>query len=293
MDHATPGSGEPPRLTAVDDADGNTTRYAYDTDGRVTQVTTAMGHIARFTYDASSRVTGVTQVTDLPTGQEATTLYAYSAAHAYAGTNTVTDPRGNATTYTVQDDGKVDRVTDAQGHKRDTTWDANNNIATAVDALGTGTTPGNTNTYGWDSSGNLTSAQLPTGATASLTGYQTYAGAQLPAGLTDPNGNKTSYSYDTSGNTLGVSDATTGGTGAQLTYTYNPASATCGGFKGQRCTSKDANLNTTSYTYNATGDLTDVDAPAPLGDTVYTYDNLGRTSTAKDGRNITTTYTYD
>ncbi|MYV99050.1 RHS repeat domain-containing protein, partial [Streptomyces sp. SID3343] len=96
-----------------------------------------------------------------------------------------------------------------------------------------------------------------------------------------------------SGNTLGVSDATTGGTGAQLTHTYNPTSPTCGGFKGQRCTSKDANNNVTSFTYNATGDLTKVDAPAPLGDTVYTYDALGRPATVKDGRNITTTYTYD
>ncbi|MYV97275.1 RHS repeat protein, partial [Streptomyces sp. SID3343] len=277
----------------VDDVNGETVRYAYDNDERVTQITTAMGHITRFTYDTSSRVTSVTQITDLPTGQEAVTLYAYSAAHGVAGTTTVTDPRLNATVFAVQADGHVDRVTDAQGHKRDTTYDINGNVQTAVDAMGTGSNPGNVTTYGWDAAGNLTSTQMPTGATASLTGYQTYAGAQLPASLTDPNGDKTSYSYDTSGNTLGVSDATTGGSGAQLTYTYNPASPTCGGFKGQRCTSKDANLNTTDFTYNTTGDLTNVAAPAPLGDTVYTYDNLGRTSTAKDGRNITTTYTYD
>jgi len=135
---------------------------------------------------------------------------------------------------------------------------------------------------------------MPTGATASLTGYQTYAGAQLPASLTDPNGSKTSYSYDTAGNTLGVSDTTpTGGTGTRLTNTYNPTAPTCGGFKGQRCTSKDANNNVTSFTYNTKGDLTKVDAPAPLGDTTYTYDALGRPATVTDGGGVVTTYTYD
>ncbi|BFO18469.1 hypothetical protein SHKM778_48570 [Streptomyces sp. KM77-8] len=33
--------------------------------------------------------------------------------------------------------------------------------------------------------------------------------------------------------------------------------------------------------------------PAPLGETTYTYDALGRVKTVKDGRNITTGYVYD
>ncbi|MYV98810.1 RHS repeat protein, partial [Streptomyces sp. SID3343] len=126
----------------VDDVNGETVRYAYDNDERVTQITTAMGHLTRFTYDASSRATSVTQVTDLPTNREAVTLYAYSAAHGVAGDPTVTDPRLNATTFAVQADGHVDRATDAQGHKRDTTYDIDGNLQTAVDAMGTGSNPG-------------------------------------------------------------------------------------------------------------------------------------------------------
>jgi len=129
---SVPGTWSPTlHLTAVEDVDGDTTSYDYDADDRVTRITTGTGHVTRFTYDADDRVTSVTQVTDLPTGQEAATLYAYSAGWYEPGTNTITDPRGNATVLTVQADGKVDRVTDAQGHKRDTTYDANNNVQTA------------------------------------------------------------------------------------------------------------------------------------------------------------------
>ncbi|MFF7199645.1 hypothetical protein [Streptomyces sp. NPDC008141] len=41
-------------------------------------------------------------------------------------------------------------------------------------------------TYGWDGRINPTSAKLPTGATSSLTGYQTESGPDLPGSMTAP-----------------------------------------------------------------------------------------------------------
>ncbi|PBO26410.1 hypothetical protein, partial [Streptomyces albidoflavus] len=55
----------------------------------------------------------------------------------------------------------------------------------------TGTTPANPTTAGCDPRNNPTASTLPTGATASLTGYQTISGADLPGTLTTADGEKT------------------------------------------------------------------------------------------------------
>nr|WP_272919941.1 RHS repeat-associated core domain-containing protein [Streptomyces sp. SID4948] len=183
------------------------------------------------------------------------------------------------------------------GHSRSSSFNANHDQLTAVNALGTGTAASNTTTYVYDSSDNLTSAQLPTGATASTGVYTQHAGAYLPPSLKDPSGHQTNFTYDTAGNLTQSQDtsAGTGTTGAKLTYTYQGDSgvADCGGFPGQRCTSTDADNNTTHYAYDTAGNLITATPPAPLGATTYTYDSAGRQHTVTDGRGITTTYTYD
>src|SRR5205823_1620236 len=63
---------------------------------------------------------------------------------------------------------------------------------------------------------------------------------------TDPNGNVTSYSLDSSGNPLTVTDPL----GRQTVNTYNAFN--------QLLTTKDPNLVTTTNTYNGNGNLTGV-----------------------------------
>jgi YD repeat-containing protein len=46
----------------------------------------------------------------------------------------------------------------------------------------------------------------------------------------------------------------------------------------------------TSFTYDAKGNLSKVTPPAPLGTTTYTYDAQGRPETVTDGRGIKTVY---
>ncbi|MBY8881601.1 RHS repeat-associated core domain-containing protein [Actinacidiphila acidipaludis] len=271
------------------DTAGKRTVYDYDSDGRVIKVTTPEGRETTFTYDDGNSITSFTRVTDNVTGAGQTTLINYGDADPYP--TTITDPLQHATSYVTDDDGAVTKVTDALGHTRSHSYDANHNETTAVDAMGTGSTAGNTTTYGWTNN-NLTSAAMPMGATATLAGYASHGGAQLPGSLTDPQGSTTAYSYDSAGNLLQVKDTTSGGTGANWTYTYQGGSTDCGGFTGQRCTATDPNGNTTHFAYN-TGDLVTMTPPAPLGKTTYTYDSRDRIHTATDGRNITTTYTYD
>lgn len=259
----------------VTDVTGGTTAYAYDTSGRISQVTTPEGRVTKFGYDSQSRITSMQRVA--PTGTD-TWTYSYSATtRATAGTTTVTDPNAHKTVYTADGTGQVTKVVDALSHTRSSGYDANHNQLTAVNALGTGSQ--NTTTFGWDSSDNLTSAKLPTGATTALGAYSTHSGANLPSSLTTPSGKKTSYSYDTSGNLMSSQDTTSGvSDGAKLTYTYegDDGVADCGGFDGQRCTSTDAGGNKTSYSYDGQGNLTKSTPPSPLGATSYTYDNLGR-----------------
>ena len=274
-------------LVKTVDTDGEATVLGHDADGRITKVTTPEGREVAFTYDAQDRVTSLTR--GGPGGQ--TWTYTYSAESPSAeGTTTVTDPDGHKTVYRHNGDGEVTKVTDPLNHSRSRSYDAHN-VVSATDAMGTGTTPGNTTVYGWDSRNNPTSVKLPTGATASLTGYQTIAGADLPGTLTTPDGHSTGYTYDTKGNTLSV--AVTGTDGGTRTYTYNDSTPDCGGFEGQRCTAKDERGKTTQFTYDAKGNLAKAAPPAPMGATTYRYDDLGRPVEVTDGRGRTLTYTYD
>ncbi|MQS09315.1 hypothetical protein FNX48_019670 [Streptomyces sp. IF17] len=279
-------------ITATTDTAGATTGFDHDDNGRVTAVTTPEGRVTTFTYDNRSRITSMTRVTGLH-GEGPTHTYAYSAEWpGEAGTTTVTDPLGHETTYRHNDDGEVEEVTDPLGKTRSRTYEAHM-VTTATDAMGTGQDdPGNVTAYGWDARNNLTSSQLPTGATLALTGYQTIAGADVPGTITMPDGQSTDFEYDTAGNTLSV--AATGPEGGTRTYTYNSAYPECGGFEGQRCTATDANGATTHFTYDDhTGDLIEAAPPEPIGATTYSHDDLGRPTTVTDGRGITLTHTYD
>ncbi|MEU3964615.1 RHS repeat-associated core domain-containing protein [Streptomyces buecherae] len=273
-------------LIATTDTAGKTTRFTYDAGGRITKVTTPEGRETAFTYDAEGRVTSMQRGRGGPVW-----TYRYSAeTPSQAGTTTVADPEEDETVYHHNAEGEVTKVTDPLKHERSRTYNAHK-VATATDALGNGSTPGNTTTYGWDNRNNPTSRKLPTGATASLTGYQTIAGTDLPGSITSPDGQKSDYGYDTNGNTLSV--AITGNEGGKRTFTYNKATPQCGGFEGQRCTATDARGKKTSFTYDHQGNLTKVTPPSPLGPTIATYDTWGRPATVTDGRGTKLTYTYD
>ncbi len=284
-------------LAGTTDTEGKTVAFRYDTSGRMDKITTAEGRVTVFTYDDTNRVTSMLRGTgfdsDGHTGP--TWTYAYSAGSpTAAGITTATDPELHATKYTHDGDGQVTEVLDALQHKRSTKFDANHNIDTAVDAMGSGTTPGNVTDYGFDARNNLETAVAPTGGKAVHT-WQTIAGGDVPKDSTNADGEKTSFTYDTAGNTKSVAQTGTGG--GSVSYDYNPATPTCGGFEGQRCAQKTKMTSTktvtTDFHYDAKGNLDWAKPPAPLDKTTYTYDDLGRTETVTDARGIKTVYAYD
>nr|WP_051096291.1 RHS repeat-associated core domain-containing protein [Streptomyces sulphureus] len=281
-------------LVKTTDTESKATEFGYDADRRLTKITTPEGRVTLFTYDSHDRLTSFTRATEFDgDGHTGPTFHlSYTAATpGEAGTTTIADPDGDETAYKHAAAGEVTEVTDPLGHSRARSYDANRNVATATDAMGTGSTPGNVTAYGWDARNNPTSAELPTGATSAMTGYQTIAGTDLPGSMTMPDGEQTDFSYDARGNTTSV--AVQGAGGGERKTDYNPADPKCGGFEGQVCSTTDERGKKTTFAYDDEGNLTTATPPDPMGETTYTYDELGRPETVTDGRGVKTVYVYD
>ena len=302
------------RATTITYADGAVVTMDSSRTGSLDGIQTPDGNWTYFDYTTGSKVAKITRFTTpgATSGAAAVTQFAYPNA-----TTTVqTDPNGGQTTYTTDSSGRVTKVVDPLGHSRSVTWTANSDLATAIDGLGAGTTPGNTVTYSYDSANNLTAVALPTGAasrasyvTGSACGSTTTSSSQggnayQPKCSTDAQGNSKSFTYDPAGNVLAVKDTTAttaGGTGATpFTYTYQAASGgtasagtACGAKTGQVCTATDGNNNKTTYTYDASGNVTKITPPSPLGATTLAYDSIGRVTSVIDGKGSKTTYEYD
>ncbi|MFJ5038208.1 RHS repeat-associated core domain-containing protein [Streptomyces parvulus] len=283
-------------LKTFTDTDGKTTVFDYDTSHRVTKVTTAEGRETRFTWN-TNLLASITRVVDKATGAGATTAFRYILPQPGSegeGVARVTDPRGKHTEKTVDARWRVKKTTDPLGRERSRTWGPDNNVTSAVDGMGVGSTPGNTVKFDYDDSFNPKTATQPTGAQSTMAWTQK-AGGHYPETLTSAGGDKVTNGYDTSGNMMSQTDTTSGSDGAKWTYDYNPKSGTmdCDGLPGQRCSATDPEDNKTSFTYDSKGNLTTVDRPSAQEDVTFTYDALGRTDTVTDGRGVKTVYTYD
>jgi RHS repeat-associated protein len=107
---------------------------------------------------------------------------------------------------------------------------------------------------------------------------------------TDELGRTTSYTYDSNGNVLTVSQPTVGSQTPTTTYTYNSF--------GQVLTVTDPLGHVTTNTYDEKGNLTSVTTPAPDGSTPasvtqFTYDSLGQLTQITDPLNRVTTIAYN
>jgi RHS repeat-associated protein len=269
-------------LQTVTDTGQNVVTYRYNADLLIDQVTTAGNSITRIDYvDAGGKVSDFSTQYDAGFGNptSATTSFAYTS-----GQTKVTDPNGNfttgdttdgITTYQFDNRDRITKVIDALGHTQDKTYTSMDNVARITDAL---QKPAS---FGWDPNDeNLTSTSLSTGATSQFD-YTSAAHPHQVTGATDPQSNTLSYTYDSAGNLDITSQA--GVTLENRDYNAN----------GTVSKITDGNGNFTLFGYDPNGNLTSVDNPAPLGDLTITPDALSRVHTILDGKNQTTTYTYD
>lgn len=216
--------------TKLTDGNGKVTTYTIDSSGRVSQTVDARSNTHKTGFDANSNVTSTTDGFSGSTPAN-TTTYTY-------------DQQNNATGASYPS-GAAAKAVYAQGTSCPGAGSGNPNLpkCTSDDA-------GNGKQYDYDTAGNLTkvtdTTSGGTGAVAQTKVYEKsdrsvcggYAG-QI-CSTTDGNGNKTTYTYNTSGDLTKVTPPA--GQGA-TTYQYDSI--------GRVTTVTDGNNNATTYTYNA------------------------------------------
>ena len=193
--------------------------------------------------------------------------------------------------------GRQVATVDGRGNRTVYAYDAANNLVSATDAVGTVTA------YGYDVIGQTVAVTNALGNVTvyeyDLRGNKTYeGGATYPVRYTyDVFGNKTSmttYRDEASGvgdTTAWAYDEASGALlsktyadGKGLTYTYTD--------DGRLATRTNARGIVTTYAYDDWGQLLAIDYADATPDVAYTYDAMGRQTSATDAAG-TTTFTYD
>jgi RHS repeat-associated protein len=294
---------------------GNGVVTTYDSSGQVASQQDQLGRTTTFSYagDPSSSLGGSTTIVD-PAGDVTVDAYEYGVmVEQIAGYGT---PEAATTSWTYDPTtAAMTSETDADGGTTTYTVDANGNVLSTTDPLGRGTsatynsfnepltkTDGNdvTTTYAYDADGNLLTVSTPLAGTSQVvtTKYtygDSYAGDVT--GITDPDGNTTTYTYDAYGDQV----TSTNPVGDVTTNCYNPD-----GWKVASYTPKAGSISCgtssqyeTTYSYiqasgqvDGFGDVQTV--TAPLGETTsYTYDANRNLISTTDADGNTTTDVYD
>jgi RHS repeat-associated protein len=285
------------------------TQFSYDANGYLNQIKAPGNTVARFTFDAQGRLLSQTDplnqtvsftyvgntnnvaiVTDQrgnvmrygynEGGQLKDITYSNNSVESYVYDPMgrlvqATDRSGDRFQYTYDAQGRLSRKTFDDGTYEAYTYDTNGNVATVRDVRG------GSSSLVYDAQDRLTKITYPNNR--SLT--YTYDSEDRRASMTDQNGFRVNYRYDTEGRL----DTLTNGAGTTLVdYTYDSA--------GRLSRETNGNGTYTTYTYDAAGQLlkiTNYTASNAVNSFFeYTYDNLGRQTSARtiDGNWI---YTYD
>lgn len=313
--------------TEITDKNGNTTYLTYDAAGNVTKIRypDVDGAVCEETFRFNAR-NQIVEHTDL---RGTTTVYTYDAngmpkskkignnpAEQYTYENgllkSVTDPRGNTTTFTYNARGLLTARTDADGKTTSYTYNASGDLIQTTDAGGKTVTTvydcnhqktsvtdegGNRTEYSYNGNMKNTVVTMPDGGKIRYA----YDGEDRPTQITDQANNVTVMQYDKGGRLI-TKRHPDGGTvqyeydgAGRVTKEINPkGAATVKTYDkmGNVLTVKDHAGNITTYQYNAMGKVTRV-ANAAAGTTTYTYSKAGDLLTETDALGNTKTYTYD
>jgi RHS repeat-associated protein len=287
-------------LAQILPSSGHAVKFGYDTSQRVNKITTGLssepGTETRVEYDSQHRVSAVTRVianesVDNPDGRLAISRWAYlsSTETQLADANTDATKRVSDvshTTYTVDDDKRITKTVDPDGHERSKTYTPYHDVASSTDALG----KTNTSTYGANGGQSMTASSSPTGSGASAS----YANAATPtnptgnfqpSSSTDSQKNNTTFAYNGAGNRTSAKNAEA----AQADVDYNDDGTV------KTATDPGNSGNPSKYAYDGSKQLSSITPPTGnnLGKREFTYDAFGRQRTATDGAGRTLTYEYD
>jgi large repetitive protein len=296
--------------TESEDADGNVTTYGYDADGQEVSQTepsytqpgtgTVINAETTYGYDGDGNETSQTDAV----GNE--TTYAYDQL---SDKTSETNAAGDTTSYTYDPDGEELSQTSPTGAVSEATYDylGRQLTSTQVERYATGdTSAAYTTDYTYGTGGWLWETTTPDGVT-SKDGYD--AAGELTS-VEDGAGSTTTYKYDALGRQTatvypdGTSTVTGYDSSDDVTSTENldssgdvltSASATYDG-DGNELSSTDARGDTTTYTYDPTGMLTQEVQPVTSSSAITTsfgYDGAGNETEYTDGNGNNWYYTYN
>jgi YD repeat-containing protein len=274
------------------------TSYTYDAVGNQTSSTDALGHTTTYRYDALNRQIAV--IGPAPTGTGTVTLSA-SSYDAAGNVNSITDSAGRTTnnvydvanrlvsstgpagttTYQYDEFGQLIRTVSPAANGQSTVVTTNsydsmgNMLSTTIDdGISQKTT-----SFTYDTAGRQSSSTIAAGTSAAATTYFTYDSTGNRTSLTDPEGNLTTWVYNSFNQPIietvqgcainGISPAPN-----ISTFKYDA--------DGQLIEKIDADGRATTYSYDAQGHLltekwhADSNPPgASIGGITYSYDANG------------------
>lgn len=272
------------RIVSVSDPLGRNIYYSYNAQGNLATVTDANGGVTAFTYDNAHQINQITDargntlltnvydnahhVTSQTDAYSNLTTIAYNTAPP--GNTTVTLPGGVTHSYIHDASFRIVSETDEMGYSKSYAYNTDNELTSITDENG------NTTAYTYDTKGNRTGIVRPLSSTTQIT----YNTKNEPLTILNALNKTTALSYNPSGNLTSVLNA--------LNYTTTVGLDNV----GQITSITDAlNNPPTALIRNSFGDI--VNATNPAGTSIFTYDSAGRTISAKDVNNHTTTFTYD
>jgi RHS repeat-associated protein len=254
--------------------------YQYDSRGNLTEETTPEGRVADYTYFAgTSRLASVIIRDEDVNGNpvDRTTSYTYWDSSKAYQLKTVTDARGNVTTYYYDSNCYLDYIDPPLGNNIQYTCNSVGDVTAVTDGNG------NTTSYQYDGIHRQTQITYPDIGAGQKTKTTTYDCCGIDQ-VTDENGIVTKYEYDQYTHRLWKTHEDYAGLNYVTENTYDEV--------GNLKTVKNARLKTTSHTYDAADRLTRSDYPDSTYET-WTYRDDGRVWTHTDGRGRTITYRYD
>lgn len=279
-------TGSPLHLTSV--TDGSRTVYygyanTYNSQGDLTQFTDAQGYTNGYVYDTNHDITadidgqGRVVVTNIYNTQgELTTQYVQGNTNKiwliqWSGyTTTEFDPAGDEQVYSYDNQGRLVSSEDALGNLTQMFYDGQNHVFETVSPLN------ETNQSFYDGNNNL----IQTVDALGFTNQFIYDGNNNLMRTIDPRGNPTTYGYNAQFSLTGQ----TNGAGDYVAYAFNTDST---------LQTRTDSGGTTTYGYNALGQLNSIIYPNGLGTNTYTNSYAGDITNLVDGRGFVTSFQYN
>ncbi|MCZ6877434.1 MAG: hypothetical protein O7G29_04760, partial [Acidobacteria bacterium] len=297
-------------LSSVTDPVGRTTSFSHNAQGDLTQMTfpdtttwtfgyddrhlmisetNQRGFTVQREYDSLGRFVTGTRADGMPVS--ATNVQSVGFVDPVSGTGTEANPAP-----VVRPDQALNTLTDGKGNTTSFETDQFGAITRQVDSLGQTTLidrndDGNSTqikrpngaevTMTYDSVGNLLTSTDPIGATTSFTYDSNF---NQVTSITDPRNSTTTIHYDLKGNPIEIIDALNNRT--EMTYDSR------GLLTSVAAAVDEPQENLTTFTYDANGNLLTTTDPL-FNVTALEYDSAGNVIRSTDGENRVTQFIYD